>query len=112
MPTPDGYSDVLDQHYVTHLKETLDSQSYPLGGSEDQLVISRKTMESWCINKMTNGHLPSSLAWLSYRRQLWPGISYGLGMLTNDIEATETLFDKCGFIILSIPGVYRNIKIG
>ena len=44
MPTPDGYSDVLDQHDVTHSKETLGLQSCPARGSEDQLVVLRKKM--------------------------------------------------------------------
>ena len=109
MPTPDGYSDVLDQPDVTHSKETLGLQSCPAGGNEGQLVVLRKKMESWCI-KITNGHLPSSIAWLSYIRQLWPGIRYGLGMLTNNIEEADTLFDKYDFIILSILGVCRNTK--
>ena len=68
-------------------------------------------MESWCI-KMTNGHLPSSLAWLSYTCQLWSGIRYGLGTLTNDIEETYPLLGKCNLIILSILGVCRNTRTG
>ena len=111
VPTPDGYSDALDQHDVTHSKETLGLQSCPAGGSADQLVSLREKMESWST-KMTNGHLPSSLAWLSYRSQLWPGIRYGLGTLTNDMEEAETLFDKCDYTILSSLGVCRNIKTG
>ena len=75
------------------------------------LIVLRKKMESWCI-KMTNGHLSSSLAWLSYMRQLWPGLRYGLGVLTNDPDEADTLLDKCDFIILSILGVCRNIKMG
>ena len=97
VPTPYGYSDVLDQYDVTHLKETLGLQSCPTGCTEDQLVVLRKKMEYWYI-KMTNGHLLSSLAWLSYIRQLWPGIRYGLGKLANDIEEADTLFAKCDFI--------------
>ena len=42
-------------------------------------------MEEW-INKMTNGWLPSHIAWLGYRLQLWAGIRYGIGTMTNGLE--------------------------
>ena len=43
---------------------------------------------------MKNGHLPAHMALIAYKLQLWPGLCYRLGMMTNVLEATEAIFDK------------------
>jgi hypothetical protein len=47
---------------------------------------------------MKNGHLPAHMAWIAYELQLWPGLRYGLGTMTNDLEATEAIFDKDDYV--------------
>jgi hypothetical protein len=50
------------------------------------------------------------MAWIAYKSQLWPGLRYGLGTMTNNLEATETIFDKADYETLPIHGVARTIK--
>ncbi len=54
------------------------------------------------ITRMKNGHLPAHMAWIAYKLQLWPGLRYGLGTMTNDLEATDAIFDKDDYDIMPI----------
>ena len=44
--------------------------------------------------------------------QLWPSLRYGLGTLTNDVEAADDLLDGVDRGMLSFLGVNKNIKAG
>jgi hypothetical protein len=59
---------------------------------------------------MCNGHLPSHMAWIAYKLQSWLGLRYGLGTMTNNLEATETIFDKADYETMQIPGVACTVK--
>ncbi len=61
---------------------------------------------------MMNGHLPSHMAWVTYRHQLWPGVRYGLGMMTNDLEVTDNLLHKEDYRMLNVLGVVRSVTKG
>ncbi len=50
------------------------------------------------------------MAWIAYRLQLWPGIRYGLGTMTNDLEATETISDKADYETMPILGIACTVK--
>ena len=50
------------------------------------------------------------MAWTVYKLQLWPGLRYGLGTMTNNLEATESIFDKADYEMMPILGVARTVK--
>ncbi len=47
--------------------------------------------------------------WVAYTHQLWPGLRYGLGTKTNDLEAAEQLLDDTDWKTLNILGVLQNV---
>jgi hypothetical protein len=61
---------------------------------------------------MANGHLPSHIVWVAYRHQLWPGLRYGLGTMTNKIELAATLLDEVNYKTLNVLGILQNITKG
>ena len=61
---------------------------------------------------MTNGHLPNHMAWIAYKHQLWPGVRYGLGTMTNDLEVADNLLHKEDYRMFNIVGVARSITKG
>ena len=52
------------------------------------------------------------MAWVAYKHQLLPGLRYGLGTMTNDIEAADKLLDKEDYRTLNILGVVRTVHHG
>jgi hypothetical protein len=52
------------------------------------------------------------MAWVAYKHQLWPGLRYSLGTMTNDIEAADNLLDKEYYRTLNILGVVRTVHRG
>jgi hypothetical protein len=56
--------------------------------------------------------LSSHVAWIAYRLQLWPGIRYGIGTLTNDIEEANNLLNETEARTLSTLGVVRTATTG
>ena len=61
---------------------------------------------------MRNGHLPAYLGWKAYLYKLWISIKHGLGVMTNDTEEVEHLFDKIDYNMMNIIGVASTIKTG
>jgi hypothetical protein len=59
---------------------------------------------------MQNGHLPAHMAWIACKLQLWPGLRNGLGTMANNLEATETIFNKAGYDMMPLLGVARTGK--
>ena len=59
---------------------------------------------------MRNGHLLNHMAWTAYKLQLWPGLRYGFGTMTNNLEATDSIFDKADYEMMPILGVTRTVK--
>jgi hypothetical protein len=48
------------------------------------------------------------MAWIAYAHQLWPGLRYGLGTMTNDIEEATGVNTKTNYRMLNILGVARR----
>ena len=63
-------------------------------------------------NKTKNGHLPSSMGWIAYKLQLWPGVRYGIGTMTNDLEEAEEGLNKTAHRMLEVLGIASTVKKG
>jgi hypothetical protein len=61
---------------------------------------------------MMNGHLPNHTAWIACKHQLWPGVQYGLGMMTNDLKVADSLLHDEEYRILNVLGMIRSITKG
>ncbi len=61
---------------------------------------------------MKNDHLPSHVAWIAYRHQLWQGLRYGLGTMTNNMDVSNQLLDKTYYKMLNILGIFCNVTTG
>jgi hypothetical protein len=61
---------------------------------------------------MKNSHLPSHVAWIAYKHQLWPSLRYGLGTMTNAAEEAEKLLNKVDCNTLNVLGIFRNVATG
>ncbi len=92
-------------------KETLGIYDAPAGENEGHLNHIKGKATTW-VNRMTNGHLPSHIAWVAYRHQLWPGLQYGLGTMTNDIDPAAKLLDNVDYKTLNVLGILRNVTKG
>jgi hypothetical protein len=84
-------------------------QDAPAGGNEEHIKYIQQKASTW-TDRMTNGHLPHHMAWIAYRLQLWPGLRYGLGTMTNDIATSVN--SKIDYRMLNILGVARTVTIG
>jgi hypothetical protein len=96
---PDGSRSSIKQEEISTSKKTLGIYNSPAGINQGHLEYIHGKITRW-INRMRNGHLPAHMAWIAYKLQLWPGLCYGLGTMTNDLEATETIFNKLDYKIL------------
>ena len=83
----------------------------PSGGNAAHLTYIQEKVSTW-VGRMINGHLPSHMAWVAYRHQLWPGVRYGLGTMTNDLEVTDGLLHKEDYRMLNVLGVVRSVTKG
>jgi hypothetical protein len=101
----------IKQEEVTVSKKTLGIYDSPAGGNKGHLDHIKGKVTMW-INGMTNGHPPSHTAWVAYRHQLWPGLRYGLGTMTNDIDPAAKLLDKVDYKTLNVLGILRNVTKG
>ena len=73
---PDGTKSPIKQEKVTESKKTLGIYDSPSGGNEGDLSYILEKATQW-VNRMKNGHLPSHVAWIAYKHQLWPSLQYG-----------------------------------
>ena len=108
---PDGSTSPISQEEVTLSKKTLGVHDSPAGGNTDHLLYIKEKVSGW-VSRMSNGHLPSHMAWVAYRHQLWPGVRYGLGTMTNDLEAADNLLHKEDYKMLNVLGVVRSVSTG
>jgi hypothetical protein len=108
---PDGTKSLITQEEVTASKKTLGIHDSPVGGNEGHLVYIKDKAMQW-VTWMANGHLPSHIAWVAYKHQLWPGLRYGLGTMTNDLEPAKKLLDSTNYKTLNVLGVMRNVTRG
>jgi hypothetical protein len=85
-----------------------------LGGNEGHLSFIVNKATQW-VNRMKNDHLPSHVAWIAYKHQLWPSLRYELETMTNDMEIADKLSMRpttrrstfWGFSVMS-PLDYKN----
>jgi hypothetical protein len=106
---PDGTKSSIKQEEVLTSKKTLDIYNAPSGGNQGHLEYIHGKLTAW-ITRMQNGHIPAHMAWIAYKLQLWPGLCYGLGTMTNNLEATETIFDKADYDMMPLLGVACTVK--
>jgi len=104
----DGTEQVIEQKAPTFSMKTLGVYDSPTGGNKGHLDYIRSKTSIW-TSRMKNGHLPSHIAWLAYRLQLWASLRYGIGTMTNDIEEAEELLDQQDRSILNILGIVKNV---
>lgn len=109
IPLPDGSFQTIQQEDVHQSKKTLGIWDCPAGGNAEHLDVVGKKMETW-VSRMKNGHLPSHMARTSYTLQLWPGLRYGIGTLTNDLEEALDVLGNSDFEVLPILGIARTVK--
>jgi hypothetical protein len=83
----------IKQEEVNVSKKTLGVHDSLSGGNVGYIEFIKNKATTW-VNSMTNGHLPHHMAWIAYQHQLWPGLRYTLGMMTNYIDAAENLLNK------------------
>jgi hypothetical protein len=106
---PDGTKSSIKQEEVLTSKKTLGIYDAPSGGNQGHLEYIHGKLMMW-ITRMRNGHIPAHMAWIAYKLQLWPVLRYGLGAMTNNLEATETIFDKANDDMMPLLGVVRTVK--
>ena len=106
---PDKSRSGIKQEEIQSSKKTLGIFDLPAGGNQGHLDYIHGKLTKW-INRMTNGHLPSHMAWIAYKLQLRPGLRYDLGTMTNDLATTEAIFDKADYEIMPILGIARMVK--
>ncbi len=100
---PDKTKSYIDQEKVTVSKKTLGIHDFPAGGNKGHLKYIQQKASTW-TSRMTNGHLPHHMAWIAYKLQLWPGIRYELGTMTNDIEEAASVNTKIDYKMLNFFG--------
>ena len=106
---PSGSPSLLDRKLPTEAIKTLGVYHSPIGDHTHHLSQLSQRALIW-LNNIRNGHLPSSYVLMSYYQQLWPGLRYGLGTLSNSLSAAEDCLIKFDYSLLPYIGVNRNIK--
>ncbi len=88
---PDGTKSPIKQETVTDSKKTLGIHDSPAGGNAAHLSSIKDKASIW-VQRMQNRHLPCHIIWTVYTHQMWPGLRYGLGTMTNDIEPAKNYY--------------------
>ncbi len=89
-------------------KKTLSIYDSLDGGNEGHLAfIKDKAMQ--LVTRMANGHLHMMAV---YKHQLLPGIRYGLGTMTNNLEPAKKLLDSTDYKTLNVLEIMRNVTRG
>jgi hypothetical protein len=104
----DGTKSPIKQEKVTDSKKMLSIHDSPAGSNLVHLSYIKDKASIW-VHRMQNGHLPCHMAWTAYKIQLWPGLRYGLGTITNDLEPAEDLLHAKDHNTLNVLGVLRNV---
>lgn len=105
----DGSCTELERKSPTDAVRTLGVFHSPNGDHTHHLSQMRNRAYKW-LNSIRNGHLPASLALMSYHQQLWAGLHFRLGSLSNSYAAAEQCLTKFDFRLLPYIGVNRYIK--
>jgi hypothetical protein len=107
----DGTKSPINQVKVAESKKTLGIHNSPSRGNATHLFSIKAKVSIW-VNRMMDGHLPNHTAWIAYNLQLWPGVRYGLGTMTNDLEVADSLLHDEEYRILNVLGMVRSITKG
>ena len=62
------------------------------------------------MNRMKNDRLPLHVAWLGYCLQLWSGLRYSIGTMTNELEKIKEVPGNLDYEILLVLGIARMMK--
>ncbi len=108
---PNGTKSPIKQEEVTESKKTLEIHDSQARDNNTHLSYLKTKVSTW-VNRMSNGHLPNHMAWIGYKHQLWSAVQYGLGMMTNDLEATNSLLHNEYYRMLNVLGVARSVTKG
>jgi hypothetical protein len=108
---PNGTTIPIKQKKATESKKTLGIHDSPSRGNAGHLSFIKAKVGSW-VNRMTNGHHPNHMAWITYKHQLWPGVQYGLGTMTNNLEVADNLLHDEDYKTLNIVGVVHSVTKG
>ena len=92
-------------------KKTLGVRDCPAGGNKPHLKHIKDKVNAW-IDTMKNGYLLSSMGWIAYKVQLWPGVRYGIGTTTNNLEEAKEVLDKIDHRMLNVLGIASTVKKG
>jgi hypothetical protein len=49
------------------------------------------------------------MAWIAYKLQLWPGLRYGLGTMTNDIKEAASVNTEIDYKMFNVLGVVLGV---
>ncbi len=80
-------------------------------GNASHITYIKAKATHW-VNRMRSGHLPSHIPWVAYKQQLWPGLRYSLGTMTNNMEPAAKLLDNLDHKTLNILGILQNVTKG
>jgi hypothetical protein len=108
---PRWHKEPYKKDMVTNSKKMLGIHDSPAGGNADHLSYIKDKASIW-VQRMQNRHLPCHIAWTAYKHQLWPGLRYGLGTMTNDIEPAKELLHAEDYKTLNVLGVLQNVTKG
>ena len=102
--SPDGAKNRIKKEKITESKKTLGIQDLPSGGNATHLSPIKEKVSVW-VNRMRNGHLPNHMAWIANKHHLWPGVRYGLGTMTNNLEVADNLPHGKDYRMLHVLGL-------
>ena len=85
----------IEQLDVGDSMKTLGLYTNPAGCCKKQIDVLIDSVQTW-TNRLKNSRLPTNWAWVSYRSQLWPKLSYGLGTNASPLEDLLTVEDEEG----------------
>jgi hypothetical protein len=110
IPLPDRSPAMISQAEVSTAEKALGVWSTVDGNDTEHLSknVAGRFMK-W-TSKMTNGHLPAQLGWITYKFKLWPGIRYGLATPATPFSTAQATLQKENFHILPFMGINQNVK--
>ncbi len=108
---PYGTRSPINQEEVTVSKKNLGIHDSPARGNKGHLKYIQEKASTW-TSRMINGHLPHHMAWVAYKLQLWSGLCYWLGTMTNNIKEAASVLNETDYKILNILGVACTVTKG
>lgn len=107
----DGIKQTVESLEANEEKTFLGVFDDPEGGNVKQIEKIRDKVDTF-VRRITTGRLPAYLGWMAYKYKLWASIIYGIGTMTNDIEAAETFLNVFDYRMMNVLGVASTITTG